>query len=247
MIRRNLANAVTCLNLVCGCLSILYCIRVDLQTAALFIIAASIFDFLDGFVARLANSFSPLGKELDSLADVVSFGVAPGFILFALFFYDSNFLGIDFDPMKNWYSFAAFLLPSGSALRLAKFNIDTRQSEGFIGVPVPSMSFIVAALPFIIFDDHTPEWLSNFLVHPITLIFLILGLCYLMLSELKLLSLKFKTWDFASNKSRYILLGVGAILLVLLQFRGLPLIILAYIIISLMGRDSIHRTTESNS
>lgn len=238
MIRKNLANAVTCLNLICGCLSILYCIRIDLQMASMFIIAAAIFDFLDGFVARLTNSYSPIGKELDSLADVVSFGVAPGFILFALFYYNSNFLTIDFDPMKNWYSFAAFLLPCGSALRLAKFNIDTRQSDGFIGMPVPSMGFIVAALPFIIFDEKTPEWFSNFLVHPITLIFLILGLCYLMLSELQLISLKFKTYDFASNKPRYILLGIGAVLLVLLKFKALPLIILSYIFISVtIGKD----------
>lgn len=238
MIRKNLANAVTCLNLICGCLSIVYCIRIDLQMASMFIIAAAIFDFLDGFVARLTNSYSPIGKELDSLADVVSFGVAPGFILFALFYYNSNFLTIDFDPMKNWYSFAAFLLPCGSALRLAKFNIDTRQSEGFIGMPVPSMGFIVAALPFIIFDEKTPEWFSNFLVHPITLIFLILGLCYLMLSELKLISLKFKTYDFASNKPRYILLGIGAVLLVLLKFKALPLIILSYIFISVtIGKE----------
>ncbi len=238
MIRKNLANAVTCLNLICGCLSILYCIRIDLQMASMFIIAAAIFDFLDGFVARLTNSYSPIGKELDSLADVVSFGVAPGFILFALFYYNSNFLTIDFDPMKNWYSFAAFLLPCGSALRLAKFNIDTRQSDGFIGMPVPSMGFIVAALPFIIFDEKTPEWFSNFLVHPITLIFLILGLCYLMLSELQLISLKFKTYDFASNKPRYILLGIGAVLLVLLKFKALPLIILSYLFISVtIGKE----------
>ncbi|MCX6188075.1 MAG: CDP-alcohol phosphatidyltransferase family protein, partial [Bacteroidetes bacterium] len=119
MIKKNLANAVTCLNLICGCLSIVYCIRIDLQTASLFILAAAVFDFLDGLVARITHSYSPIGKELDSLADVVSFGVAPGFIVFSLFYYNSNFLTIDFDPLKNWYSFAAFLLPCGSAWRLA--------------------------------------------------------------------------------------------------------------------------------
>jgi len=233
MIRKNLANGITCLNLICGCLSILYTIRVDLQMAGIFILIASLFDFLDGFVARLAGAYSPIGKELDSLADIISFGAAPGFILFALFYYDSNFLGIDFDPMKNWYSFAAFLLPCGSALRLAKFNTDTSQSEGFIGLPVPSMSFIVVSLPFIVFENKTPEWLSNFLVHPIVLISIILGLCYLMLSDLRLISLKFSSYDFAGNKARYILLATGAVLLVLLQLKALPLIILAYIIISL--------------
>ena len=205
--------------------------------ASYFIIAAAIFDFLDGFVARLTKSYSPLGKELDSLADVVSFGVAPAFILFALFYYNSDFLGIDFDPMKNWYSFAAFLLPCGSALRLAKFNIDTRQSDGFIGVPVPAMSFVVAALPFIVFDDKTPEWVSKFIVHPITLIFLILGLCYLMHSDLKLITVKFKTYDWAINKASYILLGVGAILLILLKIKALLFIVFTYIFISLtMGK-----------
>ncbi len=232
MIKRNLANAVTCLNLICGCLSIVYCIRIDLQTASLFILAAAVFDFLDGLVARLTHSYSTIGKELDSLADVVSFGVAPGFIVFSLFYYNSNFLTIDFDPLRNWYSFAAFLLPCGSAWRLAKFNIDTRQTDGFIGLPVPSMSFIVAALPFIVFGEKTPEWVSNFMVHPITLIFMIFGLCYLMLSEMKLISLKFTTYDYRSNKARYILLGVSAALLIALKLIALPLIILAYIVIS---------------
>jgi CDP-diacylglycerol--serine O-phosphatidyltransferase len=240
MIRRNLANAVTCMNLVCGCLSVLYCIRVDLQMASIFILLASIFDFLDGFVARLANAYSSIGKDLDSLADVVSFGVAPGFIVFALFYYNSAFLNIDFDPSKNWYSFAAFLLPCFSALRLAKFNNDTRQTEGFLGLPVPSMSIIVASLPFIIFHSSTPEWLDNFLVHPVTLIFLIFTLGYLMLSEIPLISLKFKSWDFKTNKARYAVVILGALLLAVWQLKALPLVILSYITISLtLGREDI--------
>jgi CDP-diacylglycerol--serine O-phosphatidyltransferase len=238
MIRKNLANAVTCLNLVCGCLSVLYCIRIDLQLSAIFILLASVFDFLDGFVARLANSYSPIGKDLDSLADVVSFGVAPGFIVFALFYYNSTFLNIDFDPSKNWYSFTAFLLPCFSAWRLAKFNNDARQTDGFLGLPVPSMSIIVSAFPFIILNATTPEWLNNFLTHPVTLIFLVFTLGYLMLSELPLISLKFKTWDFKTNKARYAVVILGAALLALWRFKALPLVILSYIVISLtLGKE----------
>lgn len=236
MIKNNLANYVTCLNLLCGCLSILYSLRIDLQMAAVFIILAGVFDFFDGFVARLVQTKSIIGKDLDSLADVVSFGVAPGFIVFALFYYNIRFVGIDYDPFKNWFSFAAFLLPVCSAWRLAKFNNDTRQTDGFIGMPVPSMGYIVAGLPFILYQGNTPEWLSDFLLHPITLLFLIALLCYLMLSEIPLLSLKFKTYGFKENMPRYMVVITGAVLLAVLQLKAMPLIIIAYILISLFSR-----------
>ncbi len=236
MIRNNLANYVTCLNLLCGCLSVLYSLRIDLQMAAIFIILAGVFDFFDGFVARLSNSKSIIGKDLDSLADVVSFGVAPGFIVFALFFFNFRFVGIDYDPFKNLYALSAFLLPVCAAWRLAKFNNDTRQTDGFIGMPVPSMGYIVAGLPFIIYQGNTPEWLSDFLLHPVSLIFLIVLLCYLMLSEIPLLSLKFKTYGFKENMPRYLIVISGALLLAFLQLKAMPLIIISFIVISLFNR-----------
>lgn len=231
MIKKNIPNAVTCLNLVCGCLSIAYA-RTDLMTAGLFIILAGIFDFLDGLVARLLKVHSPLGLQLDSLADVISFGAAPGFIMFALFFYRQEAVTNDFDVMAYYPAAAAFLLPVFAAIRLARFNLDIRQSEGFIGMPVPSMGYIVAGLPFLVV--RIGDGAREFLLHPITLFFIIAALCYLMVSDLRLISLKAKNMNLKENMPRFILLGVCAVLLVFFHLAALPLCIASYILISLL-------------
>ena len=231
MIRKNIPNAITCLNLICGCMSIAYA-RTDLMTAGLFIMLAGVFDFLDGLAARLLKVHSHLGLQLDSLADVISFGAAPGFVMFALFFYRQEAVTNDFDVTAYYPAAAAFFLPIFAAIRLARFNLDTRQAEGFIGMPVPSMGYIVAGLPFIVvrLEDGARE----FLLHPITLFFLIAALCFLMVSELRLISLKAKNFNLGENAPRVLLLGVCSVLLIFFQLAALPLCIAAYVLISLL-------------
>ena len=185
---------------------------------ALCIFAAAIMDFLDGMVARILHVNSELGKQLDSLADVVSFGVAPGFII----------IGYDF---LGEYSFLGLLIGVFAAIRLAKFNIDTRQSESFLGLPVPSTGMIIASLPFV-----KPFGLLGFLVNPYVVFALILLLCGLMVSELPLLALKFKNYSLKHNFYRYLILVASAVILLIFGIQGITLIILVYVGISILNK-----------
>jgi CDP-diacylglycerol--serine O-phosphatidyltransferase len=194
--------------------------------AFLFVVLAAVFDFLDGFSARLLKAFSPIGGELDSLADVVSFGLAPGFVVFS--FLHTVSAGTFFEA--GFLPYAAFLIPVFSALRLAKFNIDTRQKDSFLGLPVPAnalfwVSLIPAVTPFI--NDYK-----------IVLCCIILGLvfafCLLMISELPLFSLKFKSYSWGKNQYSYLLIGTGAVLVILFQLPGISLTIVCYIILSVI-------------
>jgi CDP-diacylglycerol--serine O-phosphatidyltransferase len=194
--------------------------------AFLFVVLAAVFDFLDGFSARLLKSFSPIGGELDSLADVVSFGLAPGFVVFS--FLHTISVGTFFET--GFLPYAAFLIPVFSALRLAKFNIDTRQKDSFLGLPVPANAlFWVSLIPAVI---------SLVMSYEIVFCCIILGLifasCLLMISELPLFSLKFKSYSWEKNQWAYLLIGIGIVLIALFQFFGISLTIVCYIILSVI-------------
>lgn len=173
---------------------------------------------MDGFVARLLKVQSELGKQLDSLADVVSFGVAPSFILLSY-----NFLG-EFSP-------AGLLIGIFACVRLAKFNIDTRQSDSFLGLPVPSTGMIIASLPFV--DKEGP---LAFLLNQWVVGGLVVVLCALMVSEIPLLAMKFKNFTLKDNIYRYAVIVLGAALLIILGIQSLTLIILGYVLISVIAR-----------
>lgn len=235
-------NIMTLGNLLCGCLGILCAVSGELALASYLIFIAGILDFLDGFVARLLNQHSEIGKQLDSLADMVTFGVLPSFILFMIIsgesLCDKNidayaFIGHLNPNYKNFLlAFISFILALFSALRLAKFNIDTRQSDSFIGVPTPANAFVVAAFPLII--EFNPEY--KFLILNTTfLIAYTLIMSYLLISEIPLFALKFKNFSWAANKIKYIFLIISVILLVALQFVAIPLIIFLYIILSVIS------------
>jgi len=194
---------------------------------ALFIFAAAILDFIDGFAARLLKVHSELGKQLDSLADVVSFGVAPSFII----------IGYGF---AGNYSMAGLLLGVFACVRLAKFNIDTRQSDSFLGLPVPSSGMVIASLPFI--DTQGP---LAFLVNPWVVLLLIGLLCGLMVSELPLLALKFKDYSLKNNIYRYLVLFIGLLALVFFRFQALPIVILGYVLVSVIApKSGIKKTID---
>jgi CDP-diacylglycerol---serine O-phosphatidyltransferase len=200
--------------------------------AAYMIGLAALIDFADGFVARLLNAYSLIGKDLDSLADCVTFGVLPGMMLYKLL--QKSLMG-DVFGLETFVllPYAAFLITIFSALRLAKFNVDTRQSDSFIGVPTPANAMLVGSLPLIL-KQH-PDW-AQFVQHPYVLVAYILAMCYLMVCELPLFALKFKDFSFANNRIRYIFLLASLVLLVVLQFAAIPLIILLYILLSLASR-----------
>jgi CDP-diacylglycerol--serine O-phosphatidyltransferase len=194
--------------------------------AFLFIILAAVFDFLDGFCARLLKAYSPIGGQLDSLADVVSFGLAPGFVVFS--FLNTVSAGTFFET--SFLPYSAFLIPVFSALRLAKFNIDTRQKDSFLGLPVPANAlFWVSLIPAIIPFIKGYEIAVCFII-----LILILAFCLLMVSELPMFSLKFKSYSWEKNQWAYLLIGIAILLIILFRFFGISLAIICYILFSIL-------------
>ncbi len=224
--KNHIPNAITCLNLLSGCIGIVYAFQGKLIYAGYAIIIAAVFDFFDGMTARLLKAYSDIGKELDSLADMVSFGVLPSVIVYHLFLLAPQINGISF-----YLNFSAFLIAIFSALRLAKFNTDERQTENFIGLPTPANAMLIASLPMIL---ESNLFLSSYILNPFSLFILSLGMSILLVAEVPLFSLKFKTFRVSDNLFRYILLFSGLILLVLLKFAAVPLIIFLYFLLSLL-------------
>ncbi len=242
----HIPNAITLLNLLSGCFSIVSAFEGDLVGAAYFIFLASVLDFLDGTFARILNARTEIGKQLDSLADMVSFGLAPGFILFHLI--NNSLIITGLQITDNVLPYIAFLIPVFSALRLAKFNIDTKQEFGFIGLPTPANAILIASFPLILFYELENSFISlNILQNTWILISISILLSVLLVAKLPLLSLKFKSISFSDNKSRYTFLLLSIILLVILKFLAIPLIILLYVIISVIENILEYQTGKNNT
>lgn len=226
-ITRHIPNTVTCCNLLSGCVAIVMAHQGCYQAALGFIVLGAIFDFFDGLLARALKAYSPLGKELDSLADDVTFGVAPAMMVFSLM--HEVALPAWLAPVAGLLPYAAFLIAAFSALRLAKFNIDTRQTTSFIGLPTPANalfwgSLIVGAHDFLVADTLTFLYL----------IILVLLTSWLLVAEIPMFSLKFKNLSWRDNKVQFIFL-LGCIPLVLfLQLAGLAAVIIWYALLSLL-------------
>lgn len=222
-IKSQIPNILTLLNLFFGVVGIVWVLDGNIESGAYFILIAAGFDFLDGFVARLLRVQSDMGKELDSLADVVSFGVLPGLILFMM---TKN----EADP-ESYLPYLTLIIPMLSAYRLAKFNLDTRQSDRFIGLPTPANALFICTLPYLILQWPTiGTWLNS----PIVLIILAWILAFLLIAELPLIALKFKSLSFRKNIFRYLLIAISLVLFALFQLAGIPLVILAYIGLSVV-------------
>lgn len=228
-ITRHIPNTVTCCNLFCGCIAAYMAFQSDYEKAILFIILGAVFDFFDGMLARLFNVSGPLGKELDSLADDITFGFAPSAIVFSLFkevHYPDFLLAV-----SEYMPYTAFIIAAFSALRLGKFNIDTRQSTTFIGLPTPANalfwgSLVVGAHDFLISDSF----------NAIYLFLLVLLMSYLLVAEIPMFSLKFKSLAWSDNKISYIFLLVCIPLLVSLKLSSFAAIILWYIFLSVITK-----------
>jgi CDP-diacylglycerol---serine O-phosphatidyltransferase len=205
-------NALTLSNLFCGCLSILFAFRSDFQTASYMIFIGAGFDFIDGFVARALKASSEIGKQLDSLSDVVTFGVAPSFLLYL---YSNEW--IDYP----WANYAIFSIAIAASYRLAKFNTLTDSNAWFVGVPTPAIGILVASLPF-----------SFYSFSPNISIGLALVLAFLMVSPFKFIALKFKSYGIKENIMPYLLILISILSIVFFNFAGIPIIIGSYIVIS---------------
>lgn len=244
---KHLPNAMTCGNLLCGCFGIVRVFEHDLMTASYLIFLAALLDFGDGFVARLLNAHSAIGKELDSLADVVTFGVLPAFILFSLLTPDGialeqllNHAAVPGDysgivvKTSNPYRYVAFSIAVFSALRLAKFNVDPRQTDSFIGLPTPANALVVASLPLIL-AFHSQY--SPLILNPFSLYGYVALLSFLLVAEIPLFALKFTTFGWAENRVKFVFLGLSGVLLLLLQFAAVPLVVGLYVLVSLANNQ----------
>lgn len=225
-IKKHIPNTITCMNLASGCVAIVMAFQGNFVWAALYILLAAVFDFFDGMVARLLNVKSDIGKELDSLSDVVSFGVAPATIMYNLL--------VNLMP-DSYVPFVAYLLAVFSGLRLAKFNVDERQTSSFIGLPTPANALFMSSLASLS-DPLTPlpGWFDLDLVHsivtsPAVLITLIVIFSYLLVCELPMFSLKFKNLMWQNNKKQFVLIIVSAILAAIFQMAAIPMIIIFFI------------------
>jgi len=217
--KKHIPNAITCANLFSGCIGVVFAFKGELEIAAYFVLLSGIFDFFDGMVARLLNVKSAIGKELDSLADMVSFGFLPGVIMFQLLKTS--------DYSSEYLPYLGFIITVFSALRLAKFNIDERQTEEFIGLNTPMNTLFIVSLPFIAKDY--PEIIgSSVLLIAITAI-----TSFLLVSEIKIFSLKFSNTTWAKNKFKFIFLILSALLIAFLQFAAVPFVLVIYIVLSI--------------
>ncbi|AGC75212.1 CDP-diacylglycerol--serine O-phosphatidyltransferase [Nonlabens dokdonensis] len=244
-------NIITLSNLLCGCIAAIYAFNDQLVLAGIFVGAGIFFDFFDGLAARLLNVSSELGKQLDSLADMVTSGLVPGIVMYQMLSEAIHmnltttesinfFLGEDLYWITHPYTpVIGFLITLGSCYRLAKFNIDTRQTDSFIGVPTPANAILIISLG-IIAQDYNNE-LTYFLTNPYILIVITLISVYLLNAELPLFALKFKQWGIKGNVIRYLFLLISLVLLITLQIYAVPCIIIIYILMSVINNLMIKR------
>ncbi|AMP97224.1 CDP-diacylglycerol--serine O-phosphatidyltransferase [Pedobacter cryoconitis] len=218
--KKHIPNALTCANLFSGCIGVVFAFKGDLNIAAYAVLISGICDFFDGFAARLLNVKSPIGKELDSLADMVSFGFLPGVVMFQLL--------AQSDFSSPYLPYLGFIMTIFSALRLAKFNIDTRQTEDFIGLNTPMNTLFIVSLPFIQ-KDYPALIGSSILLVAITVI-----MSFLLTSEIRIFSLKFSSMKWEPNKIKFIFLILSVILVAFLQFAAVPFVLVLYIALSLL-------------
>ena len=225
IITRNIPNTITCCNLISGCIATLSAFMGEIHMALLWIIIGAIFDFFDGMSARLLHVSSPIGKELDSLADDITFGMAPA----AIVFYEMGIMEYPafLAPVQPYMPFVAFLIAAFSAFRLAKFNLDERQAMGFIGLPTPANALfwgalLVGAGDFI----ENTTWMV-----PVVIVMILLS-CWLLVSEIPMFALKFKHWGWKGNEVKYLFLITCVPLLIVFGVTAFAIIIAWYVLLS---------------
>ena len=253
--KKHIPNIVTLLNLFCGCIAVIFAVYNNFIAAAIFVFLGIFFDFFDGLLARKLNVQSPLGIQLDSLADMVTSGVVPGIIMFKLLSMSVDtpyFIEMtsDWSSTTTWTGFRISWLPLiglfitlASAYRLAKFNIDEDQQSYFKGLPTPANTLLIISLPLIM-EFQESDLMNAIILNKWFLIILTVLSCYLLNSNIKLFALKFKHFGFKDNAVRYIFIILTVLLLVVLHFAAIPMIILCYVILSLISssfmKDEAH-------
>lgn len=219
--KKHIPNLLTCANLLCGCFGVVFCLEERNFPIAYFVWAAGVFDFLDGFAARMLKVSSPIGKELDSLADMVSFGLLPSLVMYKM-------LGAATE--NSYLSYLAFLIAVCSALRLAIFNVDETQRNSFKGLNTPANSIFITALPFLTGS------IGAFVMQDWVLILITIIFSFLLVSRIDIIAFKFKDFSWEHNKLRFTFLALSILLLLLFGKTIIPALILLYIAFSLVGK-----------
>ncbi|WNJ16208.1 CDP-alcohol phosphatidyltransferase family protein [Pontibacter sp. G13] len=237
--KKHIPNSLTATNLFLGCVAVLFIVQGHIWPAAICVGGSLIADFFDGFAARILKVSSPIGKELDSLADMVTFGFVPGLILARLIRVSGGYEFLPTNWEASWEVWSmgiGFLVTVFSALRLAKFNLDERQSDAFYGVPTPANTMLIFSL-WIIVSLQPDHWISATLNRPWVWMMISLLSAYWLIMDVKLLALKFKSFAFRPNLFRYVLIGLSIILIISFQYVAVPFIFLLYLALSLIANQ----------
>ena len=236
-LKKYIPNALTMGNLLSGCIAVLFAVHDQMEYVAFFVALGIFFDFFDGFFARLLKVQSEVGLQLDSLADMVTSGVVPGVVMYQLLLDATDIpWGASFEAYHLNIAYIGFIVTLASAYRLAKFNVDDRQTNSFIGLPTPANTLFIISIPLIlIYGEYA--FAKALFTNPYILIGIAIASCYMLNAEIHLFALKFKTWDFASNKVRYLFIVLSIALIVFLHYLAIPLLILLYVLLSLILPD----------
>lgn len=228
-IKKHIPNIITLLNLFCGCVALVFASDKNFEMAFYLVCLGIFLDFFDGFFARLFKVSSPLGLQLDSLADMVTSGVVPGFVMFLLLSNGQHEITSNF-----FFPYLGFIITMGSCYRLANFNIDERQTDSFIGLPTPANTLFIMSLPLVLMYSD-----SLFLFEILTSQWVLLGItlfsAYVLNAEIPLFSLKIKTFDFNANILQLVFLLLSLLMLIFFQYLGIPLVIITYVLLSIVN------------
>lgn len=227
-IKKHIPNTITLLNLFCGCIALVFVSKLDFQMAFLFVCLGIFLDFFDGFFARLFKVSSPLGLQLDSLADMVTSGVVPGYVMYKLLTNDYAF-GED-----SLFPYLGFIITLGACYRLANFNIDTRQSDSFIGLPTPANALFILSLPLILIENQNSQWVEIVFNRGVLIAISLLS-AFVMNAEIPLFSLKIKNFSFQKNALQVFFLVSCVLLALFFKYLGVALIIVFYVLLSVLN------------
>ena len=231
-IKKHIPNLITLLNLFCGCIAIVFISKSDFESAFYFVCLGIFLDFFDGFFARLFKVSSPLGLQLDSLADMVTSGLVPGFMMFALMENCSN--------PNHYFSYFGFIITLGSCYRLANFNIDTRQTDSFIGLPTPANALFILSLPLVLkYSDSI--FILEILTNQWVLLAIALLSVYVLNAEIPLFSLKINKINFKDNALQIVFLLLSILLILIYRFLGITLLILLYVLLSVVNNKVLRK------
>lgn len=242
-IKKHIPNTITLLNLLAGLLALIHAFNGNYNEAFSLVCLGIFFDYWDGFFARIWKVQSPIGLQLDSLADMVTSGVVPGLVMYKMLA-DIQENQSQYNLTEDTYymgvvPYLGFLITLASCYRLAKFNIDTRQTDSFIGLPTPANALLIMSIPMIQFHSEF-EWLVDFLSNPYVLVGITVLSSYLLNAEIPLFSLKVKSFSWEKYKMQVVFLILSLILIILLEFIAIPIIILLYVILSVLN-NTIHK------